>query len=60
MKQIDEIGLTDFLRKKRNWLGQRKECSEKRGIKYCDECKRWPFEFLKRPVLVPVELKKCK
>ncbi len=58
MKQIKEMGLTDFLRKKENWLRKRKECGEKRGIKYCEECEQWPCEFLKRPVLVPVDLKK--
>jgi len=60
MKQIEEIGLTNFLRKKRNWLSRRKECAEKRGIKYCDECKQWPCEFLKRPVLVPADLNSFK
>jgi len=60
MKQIKEIGLVKFLRKKRNWLSKRKECAEKRGIKYCNECKQWPCEFLKRPVLVPADLKDFK
>jgi len=60
MKQIEELGLTNFLRKKRNWLSRRKECAEKRGIKYCDECKQWPCEFLKRPVLVPADLNSFK
>ncbi len=58
MKQINETGLRDFLRKKANWLRRREVCAEKRGIKYCDDCKRWPCEFLKRPVLVPVDLNK--
>jgi len=57
MKQVDEMGLKGFLRKKKNWLAKRKECAEKRGIRYCDECERWPCELLKRPVLVPVDLK---
>lgn len=57
MKQVREIGLTVFLKKKENWLRKRKECAEKRGNKYCDECERWPCELLKRPVLVPVDLK---
>lgn len=67
MKQIKETGLTDFLKNKEDWLRKRKECAEKRGIKYCDECKQWPCELLKREVLVPVDLrgfeefmKKCK
>ncbi len=57
MKQIKEVGLTNFLKKKTNWLRKREECAKRRGIKYCDECTQWPCEFLKRPVLVPVNLK---
>jgi len=57
MKQIKETGLTDFLKNKEDWLKKRKECAEKRGVKYCDECKQWPCELLKREVLVPVDLK---
>ena len=58
MKQIEQAGLANFLKKKTNWLRKRKGCAEKRGIKYCDGCTRWPCEFLKRPVLVPADLKK--
>ena len=57
MKQIKEVGLTEFLNKKQDWLRQRKECVKKRNIEYCDECKQWPCELLKRPVLVPVDLR---
>jgi len=57
MRQIKETGLTKFLKKKECWLKRRMECAEKRGIKYCDKCEHWPCEFLKRPVLVPVDLK---
>ena len=57
MKQIKEVGLTEFLNKKQDWLRQRKECAKKRNIEYCDECKQWPCELLKRPVLVPVDLR---
>jgi hypothetical protein len=60
MKQIKEVGLASFLRKKTNWLRKRRECAKKRGIKYCDDCKQWPCEFLKRPVLVPANLKRFK
>ena len=67
MKQIKEVGLTEFLNKKQDWLRQRKECAKKRNIKYCDECKQWPCELIKRPILVPADLegfkefmKKCK
>lgn len=67
MKQVREISLTEFLTKKRNWLRKRKECAKKRNIKYCDECKQWPCELIKRPILVPADLegfkefmKKCK
>jgi hypothetical protein len=38
-------------------LGERKKCAKKKGIKYCNECKQWPCELLKRPVLVPANLK---
>jgi len=58
MKQIKE-GLERFLRRKES-LKRRKRCAEKRGIKGCDECKQWPCELLKRPVLVPVDLEKFK
>jgi len=58
MRQIEEMGLRKFLKKKTNWLRRRKKCAEKRGIKYCDECERWPCEFLRRPVLVPADLNK--
>lgn len=58
MKQIKETGLTNFLKKKENWLKRRVECAGKKGMKYCDKCKRWPCEFLKRPVLVPADLNK--
>lgn len=57
MKQIKEIGLSNFLKKKESWLKEREECAVKRGVKYCDECKEWPCELLKRPVLVPANLK---
>jgi len=57
MKQIEEAGLAEFLNKKQDWLRQRKECAEKRNIKYCSECKQWPCELLKRPILAPVDLK---
>jgi len=60
MKHIKEVGLRNFLKKKTNWLKEREECAERRGIKYCDECKQWPCEFLKRPVLVPANLKEFK
>ncbi|MGC9346094.1 MAG: hypothetical protein ACP5ER_04815 [Candidatus Bathyarchaeales archaeon] len=60
MKQVKEIGLTNFLGKKENWIRKRKECADKRGIKYCNECRQWPCELLKMPVLVPVDLKKFK
>jgi hypothetical protein len=67
MKQVREIGLTEFLTKKRDWLRKRKLCAKKRNIKYCDECKQWPCELIKRPILVPADLegfkefmKKCK
>jgi len=60
MKQVKEIGLTNFLGKKESLLRKRKECAEKRGIKYRNECRRWPCELLKRSVLVPVDLKKFK
>jgi hypothetical protein len=57
MKQIKEIGLSNFLKKKESWVKEREECAVKRGVKYCDECKEWPCELLKRPVLVPANLK---
>ena len=60
MKQIKEVGLTNFLKKKTNWLKEREECAEKKGIKYCEDCKLWPCELLKRPVLVPANLKEFK
>jgi hypothetical protein len=60
MKQIQEIGLANFLKKKINWLKQRKKCANKRKVKYCGECKQWPCELLKRPILTPVNLKKFK
>jgi len=56
MKQLKEKDLTDFLTKKAEWLSKRKRCANKNGIKYCDECKQWPCELLKRPVLVPVDM----
>ena len=32
----------------------------KRGIKYCDECKQWLCELLKREALIPIDLQKFK
>jgi len=58
MKQIKQMNLANFLKKKENWLRKRKQCAGKRGIKYCDECKQWPCELLKREVLFPVDLQK--
>lgn len=58
MKQIKQMSLANFLKKKENWLRKRKQCAGKRGIEYCDECKQWPCELLKREVLVPVDLQK--
>jgi hypothetical protein len=58
MKQLKQTSLPNFLRKKGNWLEERRKCAQKRGIKYCDECKQWPCELLKRPILVPADLKK--
>lgn len=60
MNQIKEVGLANFLKKKRDWLRQRKECAKKRRVKYCDECEQWPCEFLKRPILVPANFKEFK
>jgi len=60
MKQIKETGLASFLKEKEKWLERRKECAEKREVKYCDECRQWPCELLKREVLVPVDLQKFK
>jgi len=57
MKQIKEIGLSNFLNRKEKWLKEREKCAAKRGVRYCDECKEWPCELLKRPVLVPANLK---
>ena len=57
MKQVKVLGLTKFLKSKADWLRKRKECAEKNGIRYCDECDQWPCELLKRPVLVPANLK---
>jgi hypothetical protein len=60
MKQVREKGLKDFLKSKEKWLRKREKCAENRGIKYCDECKDWPCELLKREVLVPINLEKFK
>jgi len=57
MKQINELGLTVFLKSKKSWLEKRKKCAQRRGVGYCDQCERWPCELLKRPTLVPVDLK---
>jgi len=58
MKLLKDTGLTKFLKKRESWLKRRILCAEKRGIKFCDACERWPCEFLKRPALVPVDLNK--
>lgn len=55
MKQIRDNAL-NFLEIKANWVNKRKECAERRGVGYCDECKEWPCELLKRQVLVPADL----
>jgi len=60
MKQIRQSGLNKFLRSKEKWLRKRMKCAEKRGIKYCEKCKEWPCELLKREVLVPMDLKMFK
>ena len=60
MKQAKEHGISKFLKIKEKWLEKRKTCAEKRGIKYCDECKQWPCELLKREVLIPMNLEKFK
>ncbi len=60
MKTIAETDISRFLKRKAAWLNKRKKCARKRGIDYCDECKRWPCEFLKRPVLVPADLNRFK
>ncbi|MGB9756585.1 MAG: DUF3795 domain-containing protein [Candidatus Bathyarchaeales archaeon] len=60
MKQIREISLKEFLKRKEKWLRKREKCAERKGIKYCDECKEWPCELLKREVLVPMDLEKFK
>lgn len=56
MKQIKEASLAEFLKRKECWLEKRKECAEKRNVNFCDECKQWPCELLRRPVLVPADL----
>ncbi|MEM3442452.1 MAG: DUF3795 domain-containing protein [Candidatus Bathyarchaeia archaeon] len=58
MKQIREGSLESFLKTKKAWLKRRLRCANKKGIRYCDECKSWPCELLKRPVLVPADLQK--
>jgi len=60
MKQIKEAGLINFLKEKTDWVKERGKCAKKRGIKYCDRCRQWPCEFLKRPVLVPANLEEFK
>lgn len=60
MKQIKETNLTSFLKRKQKWLEEREDCAKKRGIKYCDGCKRWPCDLLKRQTLVPVDLVRFK
>jgi len=57
MRQIKEKGLKNFLTEREVWLNKRKECAKEREVKYCDKCERWPCELLKRPVLIPVNLK---
>jgi len=60
MKQVKEYGVSKFLKAKEKWLEKRKACAAKRGIKYCDECKQWPCELLKREILIPMNLQKFK
>lgn len=60
MKQVKDIGLTNFLENKTGWLSKRKKCAKRKGIEYCDECNQWPCELLKRPVLTPMDLKEFK
>lgn len=60
MKQIREYGMTNFLGKKGRWMKMRRKCAIKMGIQYCDKCKEWPCEILKRPVLIPVDLEEFK
>lgn len=60
MRQVREDGVSAFLKTKEKWLKKRRACAEKKGIKYCDECKHWPCELLKREVLVPMNLQRFK
>jgi len=60
MKQVKEQSISKFLKAKEKWLEKRKACAIKKGIKYCNECKQWPCELLKREVLTPMELQKFK
>ncbi|MEM3616779.1 MAG: hypothetical protein QXJ31_02555 [Candidatus Bathyarchaeia archaeon] len=60
MKQIKEKGISKFLKAKEKWLTKRRTGVTKKGIKYCDECKHWPCELLKREVLLPMDLQKFK
>ncbi|MEM1551888.1 MAG: DUF3795 domain-containing protein [Candidatus Bathyarchaeia archaeon] len=60
MKKIKGHGVSNFLKAKEKWLAKRKLCAAKRGIRYCDECKEWPCELLKREVLAPMDLLKFK
>ncbi len=60
MKQVKEKGVSKFLKAKEKWLARRRTCAAKRGIRYCDKCKQWPCELIKREVLVPIDLQKFK
>lgn len=57
MRQIKKMGLPSFLKEKGDWVNKRKECAQRKGMKYCDVCKQWPCELMKRATLVPVDLK---
>jgi hypothetical protein len=53
LKQINEIGVKQFLNREVKRVIKLINCAKKRGIQHCSKCKDWPCENLSRPALVP-------
>lgn len=53
LKRIKKIGVEKFLKEQVKRVEGLIKCANKKGIKHCSQCKKWPCRKLKRPSLVP-------
>lgn len=53
LKEINKIGVENYLEKEVKRVQELIKCAKQKGIKHCSECKDWPCKKLERPPLRP-------